>query len=769
MSKVTAFRNIFETTDPLFVDVVEIFKRIKEGNSKEVIELIRNAATKDEKDNFKKRLPSICFSGRFSKREAEFLLEHSGLICLDIDEVKEEDLLKIKEEICNDEYVFGCFISPSGFGIKVIIKIAPDKSNHKSQFLALEQYFNEKLCKYTSTKENKKPNGKKIDINQGKYLKVHIDKSGKDVNRVCYESFDPNIFYNEDSEMWYECLEETTVEKEVYDYDLVIEKLQTWIDKKESYYKGNRNQFLYQFSSAMCRYGISEMRAMSYLHSRYEDYPLKELETTVKGAYKANDFGREQFTEIEKKSRVVNIKTTAKPVTAFWSINDKGRVKIDTKLFLKFVAANGFGVYRQKKGEGKLHFVKVENMIVDIVDVVDIKREVLEYVNKYAPEPVFDELQMRNRYFEITFLNALPMVEVEQIKDTSEASYIFFEGFYYKITPNSKEKHSYIDLDGRHIWKSQICKRSISNIIDYSNHPFNLFLFNALGKDLKRYKSACTAIGYGVHTYKKKRLAKLVYTCDEGLGELDGMAMGGSGKNLFLECLKMVRSCVDIDGKDFDKRDKFKFQVVTDDTQIVLIDDYEGDIKELFTKITGHFEVEKKMLSKSIIEFENSPKIYVSSNSAPKGYSSSYSRRLHLIEFSDYYNENRTPANDFGDKDFFSDDWSQKEYDGLYSFIFSCVQYYLKHGMEQAGVDLDNKFKQIVKHCGPEFAEYFKDFENDSWFNGRDMYQTYIENSKDDETKSAQSFYSKLRKLAGIKGKKFESKGKGENKEVRIC
>jgi len=110
-----------------------------------------------------------------------------------------------------------------------------------------------------------------------------------------------------------------------------------------------------------------------------------------------------------------------------------------------------------------------------------------------------------------------------------------------------------------------------------------------MGNDPKKYKSICSTIGYSIHTYKKQRLSKLIYACDSSSGELDGLAMGGSGKNLVQQCLEYCRAVEYIDGKDFDKRDKFKFQNVGVDTQLVIIDDYEGDIKEMFTKVTGHF------------------------------------------------------------------------------------------------------------------------------------------------------------------------------------
>lgn len=766
--KITIFKNIFDTTDPLHIDVVEILKRIKDGNSEEIINNIRTLTDKDEKNNIKKRLPSICFSGRFSKRDAAYLLEHSGLICLDIDDVNIKDLQKIKDQICDDIHVFACFVSPSGYGLKVLIKIHPDKAEHKSQFLALEKYFNEFLSDFISTKLNwNEKTKKKIKSDQGEFLLVHIDPSGKDVNRVCYESFDADLFYNEDSERWIECLDEEIEQRDVQDADLIIIKLQKWIDGKESYFKGNRNQFLYQFSSALCRYGISINHCISYLAQNYSDYPFNELQTTIKGAYKANDFASQTFTQNELRSKITHVQGERdKEVTAFWSINDRGKVIIDPKQFLTFISANGFAIYRHKAGGRIWEFVRVENMIVDIVDVIDIKTHILKYVEKHAPEPVFTELQMRNRYFEKTFLNALPILDVEQIKDDAESSFMFFENYYFQIFADRTEKHDYIDLQGRHIWRSQMCRKNITEIVDYVDHDFNKFVFNATGQKTDSYVNACSALGYLLHTYKKRRLTKLVYACDGSSGELDGMANGGTGKNLFFDSLKYVRSLVEIDGKDFDKRDKFKFQTVTDDTQIVNIDDYEGDIKELFTRVTGHFEIEKKGLDKVIREFEDAPKMMVSSNTSPSGFSSSFNRRLHLIEFSDHYNEMHTPADEFGDRDFFSDDWTQDDFNAFYSFMMDCVMIYLKQGLKRTENSAGNKFKQAVKNTGRDFAEHIAGMTFNDWEIGRTVFEKYVQTTGDSMTLAA--FYSKMRKVCAIYGWELETEGSGLMKKIKI-
>lgn len=770
--KVSVFKNIWETTEPLYTDVLAVFKRIREGGSKELIESIR--AEKDTKvqASLKMRLPSILFSGRFSKRRAEFLLEHSGLICLDIDYVKTEDKKKVFKIACDDVHTFGAFVSPRDNGFKIIVKIPDEKDKHKGLFRALEKHFNILLEGFTSFQKNQKiVNGdtKKIDESQGEFLRVHIDQSGKDVSRVCYESYDPKIYYNQDSEVWPEVLEELETEINIKDHSRIIELLQIWIDEQESYSQGNRNNYLSKLMYATNRYGVPDHVIRDYLENRFPGLPPADLKSMLKSCYsKKHEFGTVFFTEkqLEKKEAVIKV-DESKQITEFWSINDRGRVKIDTKQLLKFIEANGYGIYRQKEDVKSWDFVLIKNMIVDIVDIMDIKRDVLDYVDKNAPVPVYDELQMKNRYFEKTFLNALRIVNVDQIKDKKDKSFIFFDGFYYEITAEEIKKCDYIDLKGIHIWRSQLCRETITEMVDYDDHDFCKFVASAMQSD-KKFFSACTALGYGIHTYKKQRLTKLIYCCDESAGELDGLMSGGSGKTLYHKALSYVRSVVEIDGKDFDKKDKFKFQTVRDDTQIVIIDDYESDIKELFTKITGGFGVERKAIHKKVISFEESPKLFVSSNKAPKGFSDSYARRLHVLEFSPYYNQYNTPADDFGDKDFFSDDWTQDDYNAFYSFLFVCVQTYLQKGL--AETDYKNlKAKQLILNVGRDFSEYWmaKDAPDlTDWTYGRQARGSYQDIME--KTLSDQEFYGKMRKLCKLNGWVYLHKGVGGMRQIKI-
>ena len=133
---ITIFKDIKETAQPFFRKVDVILKRIQEGSSKDLVKRIRAEKDKEKRNLLKQQLPAICFSGTFNKRNDTSLQEHSGLICLDFDGYKtNKDMLQEKERLSKNKYIFALFISPSGKGLKAVVKIPKEPDNHKNYFL----------------------------------------------------------------------------------------------------------------------------------------------------------------------------------------------------------------------------------------------------------------------------------------------------------------------------------------------------------------------------------------------------------------------------------------------------------------------------------------------------------------------------------------------------------------------------------------------------------------------------------------------------------
>jgi hypothetical protein len=166
---VSIYKGVRDKKSQSYFHVGKVLQTIKGKKYANIIHRVRQATDKDEKARLKQDLTSICFSGKFEERLDSKILEHSGLVVLDFDHVP--GLENFKKEICKDEYTFSAFISPSGDGLKVLFKIPPEIGNHESYYLGIVKY-----CKT-----------KKYPI---------LDTTSKNISRVCFVSYDPELYYN---------------------------------------------------------------------------------------------------------------------------------------------------------------------------------------------------------------------------------------------------------------------------------------------------------------------------------------------------------------------------------------------------------------------------------------------------------------------------------------------------------------------------------------------------------------------------------------------
>ena len=161
--KITMFQSIKDIDNPYYITLETALDRIKDGTSKPKVSQVREGET-----NVKKELPVALFSGVFSGRRDSDIKGHSGYIILDFDHINVTDY---KAMLGTDEYIRACWTSPSGDGLKTLVKIS-NPERHRDHFRALQAYF---------------------DRTYG----LEVDPSGINVSRACFESFDPDLISNE--------------------------------------------------------------------------------------------------------------------------------------------------------------------------------------------------------------------------------------------------------------------------------------------------------------------------------------------------------------------------------------------------------------------------------------------------------------------------------------------------------------------------------------------------------------------------------------------
>lgn len=164
-----------------------------------------------------------------------------------------------------------------------------------------------------------------------------------------------------------------------------------------------------------------------------------------------------------------------------------------------------------------------------------------------------------------------------------------------------------------------------------------------------------------------------------------------------------------------------------------------------------------------IVPFEYSPKILVTTNHAIRGVDSSTLDRQYVIEFSDHYNENHKPIQEFGKK--FFDAWNKDEWNTFDNFMIGCLQFYLGNGLvEYERINLNKKM--LVESTSEDFVEYIEELQCNSWYDKKVIFNKFLEIYSDYKNKNFQqkTFTSWIKIYAKLKGLKYEDKKSGDER-----
>lgn len=163
---ISHYKNIHDTQDT-DIEFESFLEGVRSGRWQDIALEVRNAPTKEIKDLKKKTAPMVTVSGSFAARKDDSIRKHSNLIAIDIDNL--DDAVATKNRIGADPYVLAAFVSISGKGLCLIIKI--DGTRHLDAFNAIAAYlYNE--------------------------YQLIVDQSGKNVSRARFVSYDPALIHN---------------------------------------------------------------------------------------------------------------------------------------------------------------------------------------------------------------------------------------------------------------------------------------------------------------------------------------------------------------------------------------------------------------------------------------------------------------------------------------------------------------------------------------------------------------------------------------------
>jgi len=285
----TIFRSVKDTKSPIYITVNTALARIKNGKSMDLVQKIRAESDKEKRNELKANLPCVCFSGSFEKRAESGLIKHSGFIVLDFDNLSKKELGEVGNELTSSDFVYSVWESPSGNGVKALVLIS-DSSKHREHFLSLQKDF------------------------------PKLDESGKDLSRVCYESYDPLIYINKNAKPYTKYIErkvDTYKTKEVApvtEQDKIYENLKKWLEKQGTFFaEGNRNNYVMRLAAACNRFGIPKTDAHSLIvrdfYTSDGTFHQREIDNALKSIYAShsNSFGTAVFEDSKMVDKVTHV------------------------------------------------------------------------------------------------------------------------------------------------------------------------------------------------------------------------------------------------------------------------------------------------------------------------------------------------------------------------------------------------------------------------------------------------------------------------------
>jgi len=285
---VTFYKHFHQNEGDFYLQ--QVLDGIGNGQWKDSVEAHRAALASgdmEKAERLKKGLPAFTLSATYKgRRKIENLTMYNQVILLDIDKLKEEEIEPLKEKIRKIPYTRFCFRSPGKNGLKIgvwpVVGHLLTVENHRVTFKMVASFYEAKL-------------------------KVAVDPSGKDIGRLCFVSYDPNMYISPDigkeiflpvmfpEEKAAELLLPETNMQPAFageglsdnETDSLLKKARKRTSAKHIYSEGNRNNYVYHFAHHCRALGVDRKAVYAYVRRKFTALHESELIPTIDSAYNA--------------------------------------------------------------------------------------------------------------------------------------------------------------------------------------------------------------------------------------------------------------------------------------------------------------------------------------------------------------------------------------------------------------------------------------------------------------------------------------------------
>lgn len=159
--------------------VSRVLNGIRSDYFKSAVENVRlyRESNPDLSKQYKSSLHAVTFCGLFpNERKQGSCTQYNNLLVIDIDHLESDKFYEVYDSLMQDPYVAAFWESPSGRGYKGLIHL-----NYKENTLDFDVKTRHKIA------------FRQIYIYLLSTYGIDLDRSGSDISRLCFMSWDPNI------------------------------------------------------------------------------------------------------------------------------------------------------------------------------------------------------------------------------------------------------------------------------------------------------------------------------------------------------------------------------------------------------------------------------------------------------------------------------------------------------------------------------------------------------------------------------------------------
>lgn len=445
------------------------------------------------------------------------------------------------------------------------------------------------------------------------------------------------------------------------------------------------------------------------------------------------------------------------PHEKFWkeerSEQGKSKYSFSYQGSLNFLANRGFGLYEYKPNS--FRFVRMTKKVVEETQPINIRHFMRDFTHEIDEKNVL-ELILRGgkQYFGQDQLSNLPVRDLPFNRSDKDCMYFYFKNVFWKVTADKIEQRPLTELP-KYVWKNQLVDFEPKLVdkmatLDRKNDQWTLdtskefeksdiasFYFltsnfhwqkseelytDDKGKKYyvkKQHPEKLTesdiqysignlaakmlAAGYVMHDYLDYSCMKAI-VCMDGKESEVGKSEGGTGKSIWGKQFDNLMPMEIIDGQQKNlEDDNHLYEGVDERTRVIMFDDtrVNFNFQFLFSQITTGVKINPKGEKRYKVL---PPKFIISTNHALKGEGNSHERRQYNISFSDFFNGNRTVGDYFGRQLFHEWDWEQ--WNLFYNWMATCVQHYLKFGLNYKIPNEMLKRRKLRQDMGENFLSF---------------------------------------------------------------